>query len=174
MTIKQGDCLELMKELSDSSVDMVLTDLPYGTTDLEQDVRIPLESFWAEIKRVTKETAAVVLFCQMNSCPKGALPFALELIAKATIPFRYEWIWEKSLGVGFLNAKKMPLRCHENILVFYQQLPTYNPQFTKGKPYKSPSRSKTKNYNHLTSSRENSPASVGGGMNRAFLLTRYK
>ena len=127
MLIKQGDCLELMKEIADGSVDMILTDLPYGITDCAFDVRIPFEPMWEHFKRVTKKNAAIVLFSQM--------PFGAELIMSNRKMFRYEWIWEKSLGVGFLNAKKMPLRCHENILVFYRALPTYNPQFTKGKPY---------------------------------------
>ena len=125
--IKQGDCLELMKEIPDGSVDMILTDLPYGITDYAFDKRIPFEPMWEQFKRVTKLNAAICLFSQM--------PFGAELIMSNRKMFRYEWIWEKSLGVGFLNAKKMPLRCHENILVFYQKLPTYNPQFTKGKPY---------------------------------------
>lgn len=136
MMIKQGNCLELLKDVPSGSVDLVVDDLPYGCTNLKQDVCVPLEPLWAEFKRITKKNATIVLFCQMNSCKVGELPFAAELIAKETIPFRYEWCWEKSLGVGFLNAKKMPLRCHENILVFYQKLPTYNPQFSKGKQYK--------------------------------------
>ena len=138
MLIKQGDCLELMKEIPDGSVDMILTDLPYGITDCAFDVRIPFEPMWEHFKRVTKKNAAIVLFSQM--------PFGAELIMSNRKMFRYEWIWEKSLGVGFLNAKKMPLRCHENILVFYQQLPTYNPQFTKGKPRHGFNPSKTQNY----------------------------
>ncbi|MBR6887070.1 MAG: site-specific DNA-methyltransferase [Selenomonadaceae bacterium] len=126
--IKQGDCLELMKEIPGGSVDMILTDLPYGITDCAFDVRIPFEPMWEQFKRVTKRNAAIVLFSQM--------PFGAELIMSNRKMFRYEWIWEKSLGVGFFNSKKMPLRCHENILVFYQALPTYNPQFTKGKAFK--------------------------------------
>ena len=123
--IKQGDCLKLMKEIPNGSVDMILTDLPYGITDCAFDKRIPFEPMWEEFKRVTKHNAAIVLFSQM--------PFGAELIMSNRKMFRYEWIWEKSLGVGFLNAKKMPLRCHENILVFYQKLPTYNQQKWKGK-----------------------------------------
>ena len=136
--IKQGDCLELMKEIPDGSVDMILTDLPYGITDCDFDKRIPFEPMWAQFKRVTKLNAAIVLFSQM--------PFGAELIMSNRKMFRYEWIWEKSLGVGFLNAKKMPLRCHENILVFYQKLPTYNPQFTSGKPRRSFNPTKSINY----------------------------
>ena len=137
MLIKQGDCLELMKEIPNGSVDMILDDLPYGTTSCAFDKRIPFEPMWEQFKRVTKKNAAIVLFSQM--------PFGAELIMSNRKMFRYEWIWEKSLGVGFLNAKKMPLRCHENILVFYQKLPTYNPQFTKDKAYKKTWRM-TENY----------------------------
>ncbi len=137
--LMQGDCLELMKKIPDGSVDMILDDLPYGTTDCAFDKRLPFEPMWAEFKRVTKHNAAIVLFSQM--------PFGAELIMSNRKMFRYEWIWGKSLGVGFLNAKKMPLRCHENILVFYRALPTYNPQFTKGKPYyKSKPPTNTLNY----------------------------
>lgn len=132
------DCLEGMKRIETGSVDLILTDLPYGITDCYFDVRIPFEPMWEQFKRVTKRNAAILLFSQM--------PFGAELIMSNRKMFRYEIIWEKSLGVGFLNAKKMPLRCHENILIFYQQLPTYNPQFTKGKPYKKFNETQTFNY----------------------------
>lgn len=122
------DCLEGMKRIPDGSVDMVLTDLPYGITAASFDVRIPFEPMWEQFKRVTKRNAAIVLFSQM--------PFGSDLIQSNKKMFRYEWIWEKRVAVGFYNANKMPLRCHENILVFYQQLPTYNPQFSQGEAYK--------------------------------------
>ncbi len=136
--IYNEDCLEGMKKIPDCSVDMILDDLPYGTTDCAFDKRIPFEPMWEQFKRVTKHNAAIALFSQ--------LPFGSDLIQSQRKLFRYEWIWEKSLGVGFLNAKKMPLRCHENILVFYRKLPTYNPQFTKGKPYKCAPRTFSANY----------------------------
>ena len=98
--IKQGDCLELLKEIPDGSVDMILDDLPYGTTDCAFDKRIPFEPMWEEFLRVTKHNAAIVLFSQM--------PFGSDLIQSQRKFFRYEWIWEKSLGVGFLNANRMP------------------------------------------------------------------
>lgn len=123
--IYNEDCLEGMKRIPDGAVDMILTDLPYEITDCPFDVRIPFEPMWEQFKRVTKRNAAIVLFSQM--------PFGAELIMSNRKMFRYEWIWEKSLGVGFLNAKKMPLRCHENILVFYRRLPTYNPQWREGR-----------------------------------------
>lgn len=99
--IYNEDCLEGMQKIADGSVDCILTDLPFGTTALPQDNRIPFEPMWTEFKRVAKRNAAIVLFSQM--------PFGAELIMSNQKMFRYEWIWEKSLGVGFLNAKKMPL-----------------------------------------------------------------
>ena len=121
------DCLQGMKRIPDGFVDCILTDLPYGITDCAFDVRIPFAPMWEQFKRVTKRNAAIVLFSQM--------PFGAELIMSNRKMYRYEWIWRKPMGAGFLNAKKMPLRCHENILVFYQQLPTYNPQMSQGKPF---------------------------------------
>ena len=136
--IYNEDCLEGMKRIDACSVDAIICDPPFGITDCAFDKRLPFEPMWEQFKRVTKRNAAIVLFSQM--------PFGSDLIQSNKKMFRYEWIWEKSLGMGFLNAKKMPLRCHENILVFYQQLPTYNPQFTKGKPRRGLHWSKTINY----------------------------
>ena len=120
------DCLEGMSRIPDGSVDLILTDPPFGITDAPFDNRIPFEPMWEQFKRVTKHNAAIVLFSQM--------PFGSDLIQSNRKMFRYEWIIHKqSAGGGFLNAKKMPLRVHENILVFYRALPTYNPQFTEGK-----------------------------------------
>lgn len=135
-----GDCLELMKEIPDGSVDMILTDLPFGITDAPFDNRIPFEPMWEQFKRVTKHNAAIVLFSQM--------PFGAELIMSNRKMFRYEWCWLKTHYSGFLNASKMPLKGHENILVFYQQLPTYNPQFTKGEPYTRICDRKSANYSN--------------------------
>ena len=136
--IKQGDCLELMKEIPNGSVDLILTDLPFGITDCAFDKRIPFEPMWKEFYRVTKLNAAICLF--------AASKFLIELAMSNLKDYRMKWVWEKSLGVGFLNAKKMPLRCHEDILVFYRKLPTYNPQFTKGKPYVKVNTPKDTNY----------------------------
>ena len=123
----QGDCLELMKNITDGSVDLVLCDLPYGTTRNKWDTVIPLDSLWKEYKRVVKKSGAIVLFAQT--------PFDKILGASNLDMLKYEWIWEKSQGTGHLNAKKMPMKSHENILVFYRQLPTYNPQWEWGKAY---------------------------------------
>ena len=136
--IKQGDCLKLMKEIPDGSVDLILTDLPFGITDCAFDKRIPFEPMWKEFYRVTKLNAAICLFAVSK--------FLIELAMSNLKDYRMKWVWEKSLGVGFLNANKMPLRCHEDILVFYRKLPTYNPQFTKGKPYKPHFKGSSLNY----------------------------
>lgn len=127
ITLQHGDCLELMKDIPDESVDMILCDLPFGVTCTDWDKKINLAQLWQEYKRIIKEHGAIVLFSQ--------LPFSCELIADAAVPFRYEWIWQKTLPAGFVLAHKMPMRIHENVLVFYKKLPTYNPQKTKGKPY---------------------------------------
>lgn len=117
------DCLEGMKKIPDGSIDMILCDLPFGTTASFWDKRIPFEPLWEQYKRITKKNAAIVLFSQM--------PFGSDLIQSNRKMFRYEWIWEKNAAAGFLLAHKMPLRAHENILIFYQSPPTYNPQKTK-------------------------------------------
>ena len=116
----QGDCLELMKDIPDGSIDMVLCDLPFGTTQNSWDIPLPLDLLWNEYSRVVKENGAIVLFSQM--------PFTAQLVMSNQKHFRYEWIWQKTKCSGFMNAKKMPLKQHENILVFYKKLPTYNPQ----------------------------------------------
>lgn len=120
-----GDCIERMKSIPDGSVDMVLCDLPYGTTARNDwDTKIPLEPLWEHLLRVTKPEGAIVMWSQM--------PYTAELISSMTEYFRYEWIVEKTNATGFLNANKMPLKAHENVLVFYRKLPTYNPQKTSG------------------------------------------
>lgn len=122
--LMQGDCLEQMKNIGAGTVDMILADLPYGTTQCSWDSIIPFEPMWAEIERITTENAAILLF--------AAAPFDKVLACSNIKLFRHEWIWEKSSATGFFNAKKMPLKAHENVLVFYKSLPTYNPQKTVG------------------------------------------
>ena len=137
--IYNEDCLVGMKRIPDGSVDMILADPPFGTTGAPFDKRLPLNSMWEQFKRVTKKNAAIVLFSQM--------PFGAELIMSNRKMFRYEWVYQKALPTGFLNANKMPMRIHENILVFYWHLPTYNPQWFWSKPYKTNSTEHpTKNY----------------------------
>ena len=128
MILQKGDCLELMKDIPDKSIDLILCDLPYGTTQNKWDTVIPFDKLWEQYNRIIKDNGAILLFSQM--------PFGANLIMSNPKIFRYEWVWEKDNGTGFLNAKKMPLKKHENILVFYKHLPTYNPQMREGfKPY---------------------------------------
>ena len=129
-----GDCLERMKEIESGTVDMILCDLPYGTTQCKWDVIIPFEQLWAEYNRVIKEDGAIVLF--------GAEPFSSHLRLSNLQHFKYDIIWDKVKGVGFLNAKKQPLRNHEIVSVFYKKQCTYNPQKTTGHNLKKSSRGK--------------------------------
>ena len=125
--LMQGNCLDRMKEIPDGSVDLVLTDTPYQKTQNSWDSIIPLEPMWEQIKRVIKPNGAIVLF--------GQNTFTFKLGLSNEKMFRYTLTWEKTKAGGFLNAKRMPLQAHEDILVFYKKLPTYNPQFEEGKPY---------------------------------------
>lgn len=137
--LKCGDCLELMKDIPDKSIDMILCDLPYGTTKNKWDIVIPLEELWTQYNRIIKDDGAIALFSQM--------PFTASLVNSNIKMFRYEWIWEKDNGTGFLNANKIPLKIHENIEIFYKKTPVYNPQMRTGfKPYKTFSGRKTTNY----------------------------
>lgn len=117
---------------------MILCDLPYGTTRNKWDTVIPFDALWAEYDRVCKDTAAIVLFSQM--------PFTASLVNSRLDLFRYEWIWEKAQGSGHLNARKMPMKIHENICVFYRSLPVYNPQWGEGKPYSATMGPNSSNY----------------------------
>lgn len=120
----KGNCLELMKNLPDESIDMILADPPYGTTRNKWDSVIPLDKMWEQFRRVAKKNAAICIFSQM--------PFTAELVNSNRKDFRYEWIWQKPQGTGFLNANRMPMKAHENICVFYRAMPTYIPQYTWG------------------------------------------
>lgn len=116
-----GDCLELMpKYVESKSIDMIFCDLPYGTTRNKWDSVIPLDKLWSEYERVIKDNGAIVL--------TAAQPFTSTLVMSNIKLFKYEWIWQKTKCSGHLNAKKMPLRQHESVLIFYKKLPTYNPQ----------------------------------------------
>lgn len=127
-----GDCLELMRRIPDASVDMVLCDLPYGTTRCRWDAIIPFEPLWVEYRRVARPDAAIVL--------TAAQPFSSVLVSSNIEEFRYDWIWEKPAASGHFNAKKIPLRAHEHVLVFYRRPPLYNPQMTSGHARKQTSR----------------------------------
>lgn len=123
----EGDCLEIMKKFPDNSIDLVLCDLPYGTTQNKWDSVINFDSLWNEYNRIVKESGAIILTSQ------GI--FTAKLIISNEKNFKYKIVWEKSKPTNFLNAKKQPLRKHEDICVFYRKQPTYIPQMSKGKPY---------------------------------------
>ena len=116
----QGDCLEKMKDILDGSIDCVITDPPYGTTACKWDSIIPLEPMWEHLKRVIKPNGAIVM--------TASQPFTTTLISSNMKMFKYCWVWEKGKGTGFLNAKIQPIRCIEDVAVFYSKQPIYQPQ----------------------------------------------
>ena len=122
----KGDCLKIMPSIPDKSVDMILCDLPYGATQNNADKRIPFAPLWKEYRRIIKDNGCIALFAQGK--------FYMDLYESNKKMFRYDLVWDKVLTTGFLNAKHMPLRRHEQIAIFYKKSPTYNPQFTEGQP----------------------------------------
>lgn len=121
---EHGDCLELMKNLHPGSIDLILCDLPYGTTACSWDSVIPFQELWVQYNRVIKDNGVIVL--------TASQPFTSALVMSNTKGFKYEWIWEKEQGVNFLNAKKQPLKNHESVLVFSKGSPAYYPQMVTG------------------------------------------
>jgi len=124
----KGDCLEVMKTIEDNSIDAIITDPPYGTTACKWDSVIDFDLMWEQLNRIIKPNGAIVLF--------GSEPFSSALRMSNIKNYKYDWVWEKHKATGHLNAKKMPMKIHENISVFYKKPPTYNPQMTDGKTYK--------------------------------------
>ena len=125
----QGDCLEIMPSLPGKSIDFICCDLPYGCTQNKLDVIIPFEPLWKNYERLIKDDGCIALF--------GQGLFYVDLVNSNRKLFRYDLVWDKVLTSGFLNAKRMPLRRHEQIAIFYKKMPTYNPQFTVGEPLHS-------------------------------------
>lgn len=145
-TLLQGDCLELLPTIQDNSIDLILADLPYGMTANKWDSVIPLKPLFEQYKRIIKDHGAICLF--------GQEPFSSVMRLSNLKMFKYDWIWEKPKASGFLLAKKRPLSAHEVVSVFYKKMPTYNPQFTEGKPYirefkKGQQGSQSESYNHV-------------------------
>jgi DNA modification methylase len=122
--LHHGDCFDVMPSIADNSVDMILADLPYGTTQNKWDSVLPLDALWKQYWRVAKPNAAVVLTAQC--------PFDKVLGVSCLDHLKYEWTWEKTQPTGHLNANRAPMKCHENILVFCRGRATYNPQKTSG------------------------------------------
>ena len=136
ITLKQGDCLELMKEIDSESIDLILADLPYGTSASSWDKKLPMNELWGEYKRIIKPNRAIVLFSQQ--------PFTSLLISSNIKMWKYNWIWEKDNGSNFMNSHYCPLKITEDVCVFGTGATSfvkngenliYNPQFTEGKPY---------------------------------------
>tara|TARA_R110000744_G_scaffold125342_1_gene231019 strand:+ start:15 stop:758 length:744 start_codon:yes stop_codon:yes gene_type:complete len=128
INLLKGDCLELMKGIPDGSVDMVLADPPYGTTQCKWDSIIDLPLMWEQLKRVIKPNGAIVM--------TASQPFTTTLISSNMKMFRYDMVWDKvNKYTGALNANKMPMRRHEGVIVFYKKLPTFNKQYRDGKAY---------------------------------------
>ena len=121
----KGDCLELMKDIPDKSVDMILCDLPYGTTACKWDIIIPFEPLWEQYNRIIKDNGAIVLF--------GSQPFTSKLVMSNIKNFKYEWIWDKKKGGNIMNLKSQPYKVHENVLVFSKKPHFYNPIMTTQK-----------------------------------------
>lgn len=130
--IKHGDCLKLMEYLPDKSIDMILCDLPYGTTKNKWDNIISLDALWGRYERIIKDNGAIILF--------GDGMFSAKLMMSNPKLWRYNLVWDKQRGCDFLNANVKPLKSHEDILIFYKHKPTYNKQYWYSTPYK-----KTKN-----------------------------
>jgi len=133
MKLINDDCLRVLPTLADKSVDLILTDPPYGTTSCKWDSVIPFEPMWNQLIRVIKDNGCIALF--------GTEPFSSNLRMSNIKQFKYDWVWQKEQGTGFGNAKKQPLRNLEIISIFYKNQCLYNPQKSKGKPYKTKSKS---------------------------------
>lgn len=133
--IYNQDCIQGMQSIPDKSIDMILCDLPYGTTACKWDSIIPFDDLWKAYNRIIKDNGAIVLF--------GSEPFTSALICSQIKQFRYDLIWDKQKGCDFLNANRKPLKSHENILVFYKKSPTYNKQYWYSSPYKKVNGNKT-------------------------------
>ena len=125
--LRLGNCLELMKDIPDGSIDAIITDPPYGTTACKWDSVIPFDLMWEQLNRIIKPNGAIVLF--------GSEPFSSALRMSNIKNYRYDWKWDKVRGSNFATVKKRPFNSFEDIAVFYKKQPTYNPQMWEGKPY---------------------------------------
>lgn len=154
INLMHGDCLERMKEIESGSVDMILTDPPYGTTACKWDSIIPLEPMWEQLKRIIKPNGAIAI--------TAAQPFTSVLTCSNLKMFRYSMVWIKSQSTGHLNAWRMPMRAHEDVCIFYNKLPTYNPELKNKNPDnirpKLPRSSHTECYGKLNLNTHKCPA----------------
>jgi site-specific DNA-methyltransferase (adenine-specific) len=149
-----GDCLELMKEIPDESIDMILCDLPYGTTACKWDTIIPFDKLWEQYERVIKANGVTVL--------TASQPFTSALVMSNPKLFKYEWIWKKSKASNFQLAKKNPLKIHESVLIFYKSFPTYNQHTLKSGLFKTGRANKSRNLKHFSTENKDYVANVTG------------
>jgi len=167
VNLMHGDCLERMSEIPDGSVDMILADLPYGTTACKWDVVIPFEPLWKHYWRVIKANGAVVLF--------GSEPFSSHLRMSQIKKYKYDWVWDKQFGSNFANSNKQPLKYHETISVFYSKQPIYNKQMSqRSKPLDARSWSnskKTSNVNFRTNKQPEKTSKLYTELNPNSILT---
>jgi len=165
MQLMRGCCIEKMRDIEDASIDAVIADPPYGTTSCKWDSVIPLDEMWQQLKRVTKPSAAIVLF--------AAQPFTSALVMSNTEMYRYCWVWDKRRGTGHMNAKKQPLRICEDVVVFYQKQCVYNPKMRTGhKPY-SVSQSEARTPHYGSADRRPDIISSSGGERYPVNLLRF-
>ena len=153
LKLLHGDCLELMKEIPDNSIDMVLTDPPYGTTQCKWDSVIPFDLMWEQLKRITKDNGAICLF--------GSEPFSSALRMSNIKMFKYDWIWKKHHKTGHLNAKKRPMKMCETISVFYSKQCLYSPQGLK-----DCQKAMVTSESHSQRDKDNPTSTVSGGLTR--------
>lgn len=158
------DCLEGMKRIPDKSVDMILCDLPYGTTACKWDSVIPFEPMWEQYERIIKDNGAIILF--------GSEPFSSYLRLSNINIYRYDWIWQKSKAGNFMSVKKQPQKMHENISVFYKKQPTYNPQMEDSTRISSRNKGKKTNVNILDLSFD-TPEYVDNGKRYPYSIQFY-
>jgi site-specific DNA-methyltransferase (adenine-specific) len=163
--LMQGDCLEVMKSIPDKSIDAIICDLPYGTTACKWDSVIPFEPLWAQYKRIIKDNGAIVLFASQ--------PFTTALIASNIKQFKYNWIWKKPQGVDPFQVKNRPLNNIEDICVFSNGKPLYNPQMETGKPY-SITRDKSPRVNEVTGALMKQTTTINDGVRYPTRILEFK
>jgi hypothetical protein len=155
--LRHGDCLDLMADIADGSVDLILADLPYGTTACKWDTVIPFAPLWSHYKRIIKPRGAIVL--------TASQPFTSALVMSNPGWFRYSWVWEKPQGTNPMVARLQPMKAHEDICVFYASQPTYNAQMEEGSPYAG--------FSSKTGATIGEAYGRGGSRHRANAGTRY-
>lgn len=152
----QGDCLDLMQVIPDKAIDLILCDLPYGTTACKWDVIIPFDKLWEQYERIIKDNGAIVLFASQ--------PFTSALGYSNIKLLQYQWHWDKTHATGHLNAKKRPMKLIEDILIFYKKQPTYNPQGLVYAP-----KAMTNSDSHCLRGGDNKTSTVSGGLSKNYV-----